>query len=324
MSVILLLGIDHRSVGRSGSKRLTRFRAAGWLLLLVLVLCAASIWYAVDLMFHNMPAEIVLAVVFSLLFGVIYVFLINTFSKYTLNGKEEADDDGAPRFTFSGLSRMSSVLFMGFIVSQPIGIFLYRQQVSVHIGTYRNDLLRKYERKIWSVYRPDLERLQQEKRRYESMNANSVGFYQRDIERTGVQIAGLEQRLATSVQKARERIEASAFFIARIRFLSNRPLAWVLSLCLMLLFVLPACLIYTIPGSDPYYAARRRQEHRLVKAGYEEFLTRYHQLFRSKFGITVLRRCVFADPPFNTIRKRDPQPLQQDTFLKKFGPAPQP
>lgn len=324
MNVILLLGIDHRSVDRSGSHRLARFRAAGWLLLLVLLLCTASIWYAVDLMCHNLLVELMLAVVFSLLFGVIYVFLINTFSKYTLDGNEEADNDVAPRLTFSSIGRMSFVLFMGFIVSQPIGIFLCQKRVSAYIDTYRRDLLGKYERKIHAAYLPDLGRLRQERQHYESINLNGAGFYQRDIDRTDMQIAGLEQQLATSVLKAQERVAASDFFIVRIRFISSRPLAWLLSLCLMLLFILPAYIMYTIPGNDPYYAARRKLEHRLVKAGYEQFVARYCLILRSKFGVTAARYCVFADPPFNTIRKQDPQPLQQDAFLKKFGPTPEP
>ena len=76
-----LIGAEYELMHQSGESVLKKFYFAAILILSIMIISFLSIFYAVELLTHIVLVEIILSTFLSILFALIYIFLINTFSK---------------------------------------------------------------------------------------------------------------------------------------------------------------------------------------------------------------------------------------------------
>jgi len=241
------------------------------IIILIFILSFISIYYAFDMMFNKWYVEWLLSAFFSCLFVLIYILLVHTFSKAVLPSMSSNIF-----LNTSNVFRVGYVIFMGFVISQPLETFILKDKLDADIASYKTFLLADFENKITLLYKNE-----------KSPNVTE-----------NVQIAR---------NKASNKVNNSEFFVKRVQLANAKyPVSWIICFLVITLFFLPGFLIYSISGQNAYYQAKHNYEKTLVVTDYELFKEKYSMLFENKLqmrGIAFYEP--FEDPPFNTIRKKD-------------------
>jgi hypothetical protein len=307
-----LIGGDFPLLMKSSGSVLVKHYLAAVCLLVVMVISVVSIFYGVDLLFHVWYLEVFLSVFIALLFGCIYIFLLNTFSKVV-------KPKGKGNWNGSNVIRFGFVLFMAFLISKPIEVWLYQPALQPPVEKYKRVLLKRYERKLDTLFTKDQESLQQTIARLEQQQS----LFKSDGVKA--QIAILETELnelhikkSSYVDLAQKRINRSSYLLYQVQLISGTWQSWAICLLMTVLFLLPAYLIYSISGNDVYYKLKKEREQRMILHEYEAFVALYKEIFLKKWKIKVNRYSIFLDPPFNTTRKGLPVAAEQTAFLNQF------
>jgi hypothetical protein len=305
-----LLGAEYEMLKEAGGRVLHRFYISAVAIVSICIISMISIGYAVDLLFHSLWAEIGLAIFLSLLFMIIYIFLINTFTKETEN---------ASLFTFSNISRMGFVVFMAFMLSKPVEVWMMKERLDDRVEEYRNTLAAAHQKGLDRLYGKDIIVLQKRLETLQLMaSAGDTAVFTREINSVSSKIAQLQQQIQTNLLLATARIEGSDFFIYRVLQVVRQPLSWLICTVMVVLFVLPGLLIYSMSKDNAYFRLKKNHERSLIAAGYDQFTRRYQQLFYDTTGKKIQFYSCFADPPFNTQRRTGPSYSEGSSFFDKY------
>jgi len=308
-SIVSLIGIDYPILEKSELDNFIKFLIAGSLVIGILIISFCSVFYAFDLMFDMWHAEFLLSSFFSLMFFTIYIFLIQTFSKEIF--------PTAYKFKFfnlSNLSRIGFVLMIGFLIAQPIKIFLYRHQLSIDLQQYKTKLYQEFSRENSSLYSSDIIKLRNEKNNYLSMAKSKT--LDSEIDKIDEAIFKINHHINLANILANEKISNSNFFIKRIELANKYPGTILVVISILALFFTPILLIYSISGTSEYYKLKKDNDKKLVLSEYFLFKQKYAQLFKKGYGMANINFYEpFSDPPFNTIKKTEPEYLKQEVFF---------
>jgi ABC-type multidrug transport system fused ATPase/permease subunit len=309
-----LLGADYLLMRQCGAhKAIQRYRNAIAALAGIGILTFCSVYYAMSVLFHSLIIEWCLGTYITLLFLLMYVLLINTFTK-TAAGKGTS-------FTLSNISRVSFVLFMAFVLSKPVEVYVLSSYHEADIIRYKASLVHNFSKQVTNIHLPDIQRLErrleQERQQYLLYpTANSSAAIQSLQQR----IAAINQGNEEAISKAAAKIDQSAYMLQRMALASSNVIAWLVCLLVMCLFLLPGYLIYSLPADDPYLAAKRAQERSNIEREFKNFLSEYHRIFSTRGFAQIRYSTPFADAPFNTIRKAQRTYASNNSFLDKYGP----
>lgn len=307
-----LIGGDYALLMRSSNSVLMKHYLAAVCLLVVIIISIVSIFYGIDLLFHLWYMEVFLSVFIALLFGCIYIFLLNTFSK-------AIKPKGRGNWNRSNVVRFGFVLFMAFLISKPIEVWFYQAKLQPLVEKYKQELLIKYEHKLDTLFVKDQQSLQNAIAKLELQQTlfRSIGI--------DTQIAAFKAELNELLVKkdsyfslAQKRIGQSSYLLYQIRMTSGTRQSWTICLLITILFLLPAYLIYSISGNDAYYQMKKGREQRMVLHQHETFVSMYKEIFLQRWNINTDVYSVFIDPPFNTKRKESCVAEEQASFLNRF------
>jgi hypothetical protein len=311
-SIVSLIGIDYPILEESEHDNLFKFYIAGFLVLGILVISFWSVFYAFDLMFDMWHAEILLSSFFSLMFFTIYIFLIQTFSKEVFPTTYKLKF-----FNLSNLSRIGFVLMIGFLIAQPIKIFMIKEQLDRDLEIYKTQLYQKFNKINASLYYSDINKLVNEKIRYQSMPKSET--IDKEIVEIDKALNKINNQINSANIKAEDNISNSNFFIKRIELGSKYPITKAIVFLVIILFFTPILLIYSISGKSRYYALKKSKDKKLVISEYADFKSKYNLLFEEKYKLSGIQfHEPFLDAPFNTIRKPLPNYLSQDDFFNNL------
>lgn len=155
--MISLVGAEYQMMKQSGSLVLRKFYLSAVSIVVIIIISACSIFYGIDLLVHNYMVELLLSIFISILFGFMYIFLMNTFAKESyVKSKSVA--------SFSNITRMGFVMFMAFIISKPIEIWWMQNAMNATVREYKKALLAEHTAHINRIYQEDIDRLTNEKR----------------------------------------------------------------------------------------------------------------------------------------------------------------
>jgi hypothetical protein len=305
-SFIGLLGGEYGLMREGGV--LKRFYISSLLIVAIIITTGVSIFYAITLLFHSVLVETLLTVFFCLLFVCIYVFLLNTFAKEKSAGRT--------LFNASNLIRAGFIAFMGFQVAQPLMILLYINKLEHKIETYKQQLLLTHIKKIDALTYDEMERLQNSLTYYFDQKENfGTSIYDEEIAKKNEAIKKIQHKATLFKTTAQQTIEGNSFFLFQVSKVNrDYPLSWLFTFLIVVLFLLPGYLIYSISSQNEYYLLKKAQERSLVLNSYSYFLMWHKILFNSK--IEVFSR--YEDPPFNKIRKQPLVKATNSAFLKKY------
>ena len=320
-SFIRFIGVEYELLKRSGSKALFKFYLASLLILFILGISIFSIFYAMELLFHMIHVEIILSLFFSGLFVFIYVYLLHTFSKES--GEGEKGKDWKRKLASIGLSewiRTLFVVFMGFIIAQPIAAFVLRGKVEHRTQEYRQKLIQNYSQKLDFLYSRDQRLIKAE---LEHLTNDFSDFENGQIKDRIIFLQGEQAKLASrqsaSLNNASSLVKRTDFLFYRIKEISRMPVTWGITLMVIFLFLLPGMLVYFISHDDVYYRLKRKSEEDIILGSYSEFLEVYSTIMFYQCGRPIRFYSAFADPPFNTIPLRGPDYRPEEDFFKRFS-----
>ncbi len=302
--LIGLLGAEYQLLREAGLLR--RFYACALLIVATMACTWIGIEYAINLLFHTTFAEIGLAVFFSLLFACMYIFLLNTFSKEQNSGNRWKSISNAIRTCF--------VAFMGFLIAQPLLVLVYAKSLTHEANAYKEKLTHSHFAKIDTLASTEWKKLTLEKQRLEAQGIISTS-HRRNLQRIDSLGNSLQQKTDLLKQSAAATIQKSDFFLFRVeRVNRHHPMAWLATVVIVAIFLLPGYLVYTISGQHDYYQAKKEREKKLVLAAYHRFAAKWSSLFAEPTAIFSR----FEDPPFNQQRKQPTLPAPLTDFLHKY------
>lgn len=306
---IKLLGGEYELMQKAGGTVLFKFYLSAIAVVAIAGISFLSLLYAVELLFHKVIVEILLSLFLSSLFVLLFIFIVNTFTK---------DVRQRSLLNFSNVTRLVFVMFIGFIISKPIEVFFYRNVIEPHVEHHKTTLIKGHIDKIHQLFEDDLNKLFNSKRKYESINTS--GDFNTDISQINEQIDILGQKKANLAAASVFRIEHGAYFIYRIKVISgNYAGSWLISLVVMALFLLPVFLIYSISADEEYFKRKHAQERKMVEKTYQAFTQKYSEIFLDRYGLQVDLYSKYEDPPFNTLLKKSPVCRSADDFHERFA-----
>ena len=125
---IKLLGGEYDLMQKAGGTVLFKFYLSSVIILFIAFVSFVSIVYAIELLFHAIIVEVLLSTFLSLLFLLLFIFIVNTFTKDARQRK---------LLNLSNITRLGFVMFIGFIISKPIEAFLYRHTIETDIVQHK-------------------------------------------------------------------------------------------------------------------------------------------------------------------------------------------
>jgi hypothetical protein len=288
-----------------------RFVSAAFCVVLILFLSAVSVYYAFELMFHKWYVQILLSLFFSLTFGIIYILLIQTFSKQPLAQKSRY------RLNASNILRGGFIMFIGFLISKPIEILILTLPISEEIAVYKQGLSTSFEKQTIALYATDINKLKT-RQAYNEKIKNSLP--PDEVLVIDNQLREIKTKQQEEIEKADDRIVHSAFFLQRIKFAINRhPISWFICVCIIFLFSVPAILVYTVSSDNDYYVGKRAKEREIVLDHYTDFTLRYTKVFADSYQLkNIFFYEKYLDPPFRTQRIQPPACQTETDFFTLF------
>lgn len=319
-SFVDLLGAEYEMMRRSSSNVLLKFYVSAVALILILIISILSIFYAMKLLFHMVHIEVLMSCFISLLFVFIYVFLLNTFSKESTNTNENHRYFKQKHISLANIVRISFIVLMAFLISKPVEVYLFQRKLENNVLDYKESILRSYSVAVNRLDSAEEQKLinsirihEQQLINYSSQNLLDVLVRENDAwsriktKRTGI------------LGQAALKVNQSDFFIYRVQMVSRQPLAWVVCVLIISLFLLPFILISTIPADDEYYKTKKANELDMIIEEYSAFLRKYALLFQRRYDLKIEHFTVFEDPPINKRRKAKPAFKSQTDFLSKYS-----
>ena len=148
-SFIQLIGAEYDILKKSGSASLSKFYIAAITIIVILLISICSILYAMELLFHMIHVELILSIFVSLLFVFIYVFLLNTFSKNIFKPNHDKKQNvWLRRIKLSDMIRTGFVVFIAFLISKPVEVFIFQNELMEKVKVHRLDIVSKYNEKL--------------------------------------------------------------------------------------------------------------------------------------------------------------------------------
>lgn len=302
---IKLLGGEYDLMQKAGGTVLFKFYLSSVIILFIAVFSFFSIVYAIDLLFHMIIVEILLSTFLSLLFLLLFIFIVNTFTKDARQRK---------LLNLSNITRLGFVMFIGFIISKPIEAFLYRHTIETDIEQHKTQLVKEHTLKIDQLFAQDLLKLKMEKAK-----STSLGLYG-DTLQINRQVGLIDEKKKELAATSIFRIEHGAYFIYRIKVISGKyPGSWLISLVVVTLFLLPVFLIYSISADEEYFKRKNEQEKKMVERAYKAFTQKYAEIFLNTYGLKLEFYSKYEDPPFNTLPKKLPVSRSVNDFHERYA-----
>jgi hypothetical protein len=308
-SFIKLLGADYELMRKAGGTVLFKFYVSSFVICLIALVSFFSVRYAIELLFHVTVVEVFLSLFLSLLFLLMYVFLINTFTK---------DVQHRSVFNVSNIVRISFVVFMGFILSKPLEIYVFKDKLNKDVTIYKQRLNEEHNQKISNLFGKDISSLEEQMKRYTVLNKDNS--FALEIQRINNKIDSINQKKQNLIDASGEKIGKGDYFIYRIKRAAYAyPLSWVLCLGIILLFVLPGFIVYSISKEEVYFKMKKDLETRIIRIAYSNFTKKYSSLFKDKYKLDVEFYSKYEDPPFNKELIKEKSYQSSKEFHTKYG-----
>lgn len=316
-----ILSGDDRSIIRQCSKKIqNRFALIGALVACIIVVSFVSVTGAFIHFFDFILFDIAIGAFFALMMANIYILLLYTLSKNLL-----------PHISSKGARWISIALRVAFIavfatiVSKPFELLFLTPMLETDIQEYKE------------------KKFQEEAIVIESIYANMINEMKWKLKYDVRQQPLIEEKLKqkdNALSSLQKTISESDFYLQQIKILSvNYPLSWIFTTAMILLFLSPVYFKYLMEEENEFYQKKKKIETQIVLDEYASFKARYKAFWKDFFQDLEVRppdknermnvvlseiiqknyefEVVFADPPFNTIRKKDPRDFLEQSSLKE-------
>lgn len=308
-SLLSLIGAEYELLRKAGGNVMLKFYTASATIVLIAFTSMVSIVYLVELMFHSRIAEVILSILITGLFILMYIFLILTISNNA--GRKTI-------FSIANITRFGFVIFMAMMIAKPLELYIFREPLREELQAYKENSKNDHAGKIKSQFSEEILSCERKLQYYRKNNTGKI--FDEDIGRLDSIVATLKAKESKLISAAYAMIDKSDYFIQQLRLLHvNHPSTWGITALLVLVFLLPGYLIFSISRDNTYYPLKEEYEKRIVSREYLAFTNKYTQIFQTRHGIEKVYYTRYEDPPFNTVRKPAPVYEASDAFFERYS-----
>jgi hypothetical protein len=306
-----LIGGDYYLLAGASTKVLQKYYLAAISLIVIMLLSISSTIYAMEMLINQHLIDGILTVFLVSLIACMYIFLLNTFSKDAKSSHSIVSSANCIRFFF--------VVFMAFLISRPLATYFLESHVNEEMRLYKDDLVKRHNNKLNAFYNSELTELsgKQKTLAFQLTLFPSTSVAE-ELSETTDRIAILHSDKTRIGHTADVQIQNANFFLYRMRLSFNHSLSWLITVLVVLIFLSPAYLIYSIDAEDVYYEQKKNRDNGIVTKQFQEFTDSYKTIFKNQWALDVTYYTVFKDAPFNQIRKKGPDLKTSEQFLHKF------
>ncbi len=311
--LLKLIGTELELLSNSESNVIILFLLSSLCLIISIIITFLSIEYAFEFIFHNFFIDLFLSIFISYLFGNIYVFLIHTVSKDTISKNIKKSF-----ISLSNISRLGFIIFIAFIISKPIEVYLLQRKIEPVIESYKLSIINKSNSVFQSLYAEKLKNIDYEI--YKVKVENDARMIQQSPKLISLLTKknDYEIELQNLIDNNTNTIKNSNFFITKIKFLSSTFfISWIICIIIIIIFLLPVYFLYKINSNHDYYISKSNYERNLIENEYKIFKKEYSKIFLNKFSTDISYYETYLDHPYKTIRKAQASKNQSD-FINKY------
>jgi hypothetical protein len=316
--MVSLLGADYDIMSRTGNKVQAQFYSSAIIIIVIFIVSCFSIGYAVHLLFHSWIIVIILSTFLSSLFVCIYIFLLHTFAKKQLGKDVTKKTFGSSLLNASNFLRTGFIVFIAFIIAKPLEVCLFQSSLSADVQHYKETVKAQHYQVVDNLFQSEIDHAEKRRLRIEQLQSNSesTNDEQAVLARKIDSLDLIRQSLIIVTEQA---INHADFFIYQVKTVMIKyRLSYLVCAIIIILFLLPGYLIYTLSEDDEYYDLKKRIETAIVLRDYHQLLKTYSARFDAPYGVQVEMYTVYEDPPFNTKRKSTPLYQSQSAFFERF------
>jgi hypothetical protein len=280
-----LSGSDHRMVESCGRRLQQYFLWLGLAVLLFCLLSGLSSYLAFLQILGNQKISLLLAIFFAWMLSNMYRLLLYAAAKDPLpqsKGPVNAGPTWALRVLFA--------CFMALLISKPLECLLYQRALDADLLVYKNKIAGESRQQLEAYYQLQIGAV------------NQLGIdpaYRRQF------IKDKELACRQALAGAESLLGSSGFYIQRLRLLNSRhSSSWYITSALILLFLLPLILRRWLRDCA-YEGHHELCARRVVRLNYYAFHKKYLALFLRNHHRHVSCNDNSADPPYNTLEKKD-------------------
>jgi hypothetical protein len=268
-----------------------------FLFILIAVLSFVSVFKAVLEISDNNYVTIIIATFFSL-------FILNLFRLIlsSLNRGDIKYESGTNfQKLFPHLIKFFSLFVMALMISYPLEIMIFENQINSHLRKYKSELVTDYTRTLENIQSKNIEEMTTA---YENEKEFLILINEpekiQDVKELEEKIVLIEKQIDIDVKKYKKVINKSSFFAQKINILNkNIPLSFLFTMLMIALFYSPLLLLLLNNEFVEYFSLKNKINRKLVENKYSEFIDLRDQLFIKSTGNKIRILTKFSDPPFN-------------------------
>ena len=280
------------------------------LFLSIAFLSFISIFQAVHEILDNYFGAILIGIFFTL-------FIINLF-RLILSSLNRGDQNFESRTNyqrlFPHLIKFFSLLVLALMISYPLEIMIFENQINSHLRKYKSEIVREYSRTLEDIQSKNIEEM---KMAYEEEKQFLILINEpekiSDFKKIEEEIVLIEKQMDKDISQFENVVAKSTFFAQKIKILNNKvPLSYFFTLLIIGLFFSPLLLILLNNDFVEYFKLKNKINKSLITDEYSDFIILREQLFAISTGKKINIKSMFLDPPFNLI------PIENNrNYLKK-------
>ena len=256
-------------------------------------------------------------------FGALFIgifstlFIINLF-RLILSSINRGDQTFESRTNsqklFPHLIKFFSLLVLAVMISYPLEIIIFKNQINSHLKIYKSEIVREYSRILENINTANIEEMimafEEEKQFLILINEPEKI---RDFKEIKEEIVLIEKQMDMDISQYKNVVAKSTFFAHFIKIINNKiPLSYFFTLLIIGLFFTPLLLILLNNDFVEYFKLKNKINTSLIKSEYSDFTVLRDQLYIKSTGKEINIRQNFSDPPFNLI------PIENNiNYLKK-------
>jgi hypothetical protein len=313
--LLSLIGVEYALASETKTSTKGRLCATCCFIVTNALLALLSMYYAFDNLFESVFIGMLLAFFFAALLLNLYVFLIQTFSKNSLDYQRKKMG-----LQFSNFTRIVFVLFIGFIISCPLYVMVLNKSIASNIEEYKHELIDAYKNQNSLLHNEEIKRIDKEIAKYAEQAALGITGANAKLKSLKVDLKEEEANNKSENDYAADEINNSAFFLKEIQIgIIGYKVSWLLIFFIVLLYAAPVFLVQSISSKNEYFIKRIDFERKLIEFHYEKFKQHYSNIFEI-LGLTKSFYEAYTDAPFNTKKPEEPKQFSQEEFMKDmFG-----
>jgi hypothetical protein len=278
------------------------FSIMGLIVIVILLFTGISFAYGVYELLESYYFGLAIGIYFALVILFLYLFILYTLTKNVLPYKSSSKYGRIGSYAI----RFGFLVFLGFIVSQPIEYSLFSNKVDTLL---KEGIINEIENRNISLNNEYVHKLKE---------AQSLNYSPKELKD---EVFRFNKEKKNRLNNYIDFQYSRNFFIKKMILMdtsSNTWYIWIFSFVFILIFISPVIIKTQISLDTNYYKNKKKIQSKLVLEHHSVFVKEYNRILKTNFeSLNLTWETKYQDPPFNTIKVNELE-LRNDTEFSKW------